>query len=247
MNEDSFNASFPETRWTVVLAVRNGGDTTIGYRALEELCRIYWPPLYGYARRLGNSREDAEDLTQGFLEHALKSEMLSSADESVGKLRNFLRKSFNNYIRNHHRSATAKMRGGALDFVRLESLQPVELELEQSALDHDTPDALYDRLCAMALVEASLAQLEAEHERGGKGALYATFKPYLDPQGADQQPHEAVAEKLGITPGNVRTTLFRLRRRFRELLRLLVRDTLHNATEAEIDEELASMRTALLR
>jgi RNA polymerase sigma factor (sigma-70 family) len=248
VNEDGFNSSFPETRWTMVLAVRHGGDTTVAYRALEELCRIYWSPLYGYARRLGNSREDAEDLTQGFLEHALKTDMLSTADESVGKLRNFLRKSFANYIRNVHRSATAKIRGGAVEFVRLDCLLPVELELEQSALDLATPDAVYDRLCAMALVEASLSQLEGEHERSGKAALFASFKPFLDPQAGDSKaPQEALAEKLGLTSGNVRIILSRMRKRFRVLLRLLVRDTLHNATEKEVDEELKAMRQVLVR
>ncbi len=232
----------------MVLAVRNGGDTTIGYRALAELCRIYWPPLYGYARRLGNPPADAEDLTQGFLQHALKTDMLSTADESVGQMRNFLRKSFNNYIRNTHRFANAKMRGGEVEFVRLENLRPVELELEQSTLDHSSPDALYDRLCAMALVEASLAELEAEHERAGKAALFTAFRPFLDPQGDDgKEPQEVLAERLGLSPGNVRIILSRMRKRFRVLLRQLVRDTLHQATEEEIDHELKAMREVLIR
>ena len=245
--EDSFNASFPETRWTVVLAVRHGGDTTIGYRALEELCRIYWPSLYGYARRLGNGPEDAEDLTQGFMEHVVKTEMLAAADESIGKLRSFLRKSFSNYIRNHHRAAVAVMRGGAAVSIRLETMKPVELELEQNAIDNASPDALYDRLCALALVDASLSLLEAEYHTQAKARLFAAFKPYLDPQNADTLPQDVLAETLGISSANVRTTLFRLRQRFRELLRSLVRDTLNNPSEADINEELKSMREALMR
>ena len=231
----------------MVLAVRNGGDTTLAHRALDELCRIYWSPLYGYARRLGNSAEDAEDLTQGFIEHVLKNNMLALADESLGKMRSFLRKSFSNYIRNNHRSAVAKIRGGDAVSVRLDSLRPVELELERNAIDNDTPDALYDRLCAMYLVEASLGQLEEEHDTPKKKELFAAFKPYLDPQNADTEPQEVLAESLGISLANVRTTLFRLRRRFRELLRSLVRDTLNNPSEHDINEELRAMRDALAR
>ena len=231
----------------MVLAVRQGGDTTIGYRALDELCRIYWQPLYGYARRLGNGPQDAEDLTQGFIEHVLKTDMLATADASVGKLRGFLRKSFGNYIHNVHRAAVAKMRGGNVVSVRLESLLPVELEVERNAIDNNTPDALYDRLCALALVEASLAQLEAEHKARDKAEMFAVIKPYLDPQNVDKVPQETLAETLGLSLPNVRTILFRLRQRFRELLRALVRDTLDSPSEADVDDEIKSMREALLR
>ncbi len=247
MTEENFNSAFPETRWTVVLALRQGGDTTLGYRALEELCRIYWQPLYGYARRLGNGPEDAEDLTQGFMEHVVKTEMLATADESVGKMRSFLRKSFSNYIRNNHRAAVAKMRGGDVISVRLETLGPVELEVENNAIDNASPDALYDRLCALALIEASLTQLEAEYDTKAKAELFAALKPHLDPKDGDVVPQETLAAALGISLPNVRTTLFRMRRRFRELLRSLVRDTLDRPTEADINEELKSMREALLR
>ena len=247
MPEESGNPLFPETRWTMVLALRNGGDTTIAHRALEELCRMYWPPLYGYARRLGNNTQDAEDLTQGFIEHVLTSNMLSTADEAVGKLRSFLRKSFSNYIRNNHRSATAQSRGGNAVSVPLDSLRPVELEVEQNAVDNDTPDALFDRLCALSLIEASFAQLEAENNTPKKKEVFAAFRPFLDPQNSDKEPQESLAQTLGISLSNVRTTLFRLRQRFRELLRSLVRDTLNNPTEQDITEELRSMRNALFR
>ncbi|MDB6140041.1 MAG: polymerase sigma-70 factor [Verrucomicrobiaceae bacterium] len=247
LSEEGSNASFPETRWTVVLALRHGGDTTLGHRALAELCRIYWSPLYGYARRLGNNPEDAEDLTQGFMEHVVKTEMLATADESIGKMRSFLRKSFSNYIHNNHRAAVAKMRGGDVISVRLETLRPVELELEHNAIDNASPDALYDRLCALALVEESLAHLEAEHRTTAKAVQFAAFKQFLDPQGMETVPQEVLAERLGMTLSNVRTTLFRLRQRFRELLRALVKDTLQNPSEEEINEELKSMRAALLR
>lgn len=247
MAEESSQSTFPETRWTVVLAARSGGDSVLARKALEELCRIYWTPLYGYARRLGNGPEDAEDLTQGFLEHALKTHMLSQADESIGKMRSYLRKSFSNYIRNNHRSAHAKFRGGDAVSVRLETLRPVELELEQNAINKDSPDALYDRLCAIALVEASLERLEAEHDTPKKERIFAAFKPFLDPQNADKEPQENLAEELGMSLANVRTTLFRLRKRFRELLRSLVRETLNNPSDNDVNDELRSLRDALIR
>jgi RNA polymerase sigma factor (sigma-70 family) len=247
VSEEGVNSAFPETRWTMVVALRKGGDSKLAYHALGEICRMYWSPLYGYARRLGNSPEDAEDLTQGFMEHVVKSDMLSIADRSVGMLRSFLRKTFSNYIRNNHRASVAKIRGGDVVSVRLETLQPVELEVERNAIDNESPDALYDRLCALALVEASLAQLEAEHESPAKMKMFAAFKPYLDPQSSETQPQEVLAEVLGISQANVRTTLHRLRQRFREVLRALVKDTLQSPTEAEINDELKSMREALLR
>ena len=247
MPDDSGSPHFPETRWTMVLALRNGSDTTIAHRALGELCCMYWWPLYGYARRLGNSPHDAEDLTQGFIEQILSTEMLSSADEGLGKLRSFLRKSFSNYIRNNYRTARSQSRGGGAVSVPLDSLRPVELEVEKNAVDNDTPDALFDRLCALSLIEASFAQLEAEHDTPKKKEAFAAYKPFLDPQNGDKEPQESLAEALGISLSSVRTTLFRLRQRFRELLRALVRDTLNHPTEKDIKDELRSMRNALLR
>ena len=56
---------FPVTRWSVVDAVGNGDSKIVG-EALEGICRDYWYPLYAFARRSGQTAEDAKDLTQGF-------------------------------------------------------------------------------------------------------------------------------------------------------------------------------------
>src|ERR1700722_14390588 len=56
---------FRSTRWEIVLAARDPADPEVS-RALAELCRTYWYPLYAFARRKGSTPEQAEDLTQGF-------------------------------------------------------------------------------------------------------------------------------------------------------------------------------------
>ena len=51
--------AFPPTRWSLVCSMR--GERA--EEALAELCRLYWLPLYAFARREGLNPENAEDVT----------------------------------------------------------------------------------------------------------------------------------------------------------------------------------------
>ena len=110
---------FDKTRWSMVLeAVQSRAPGAP--RALAELCRRYWRPLYVFARRRGRTPEDSEDLVQGFFEHLIGSHGLAAVDRSKGRFRSFLLASFQNFIAAETRRARAEKRGGRAQLIRLD-------------------------------------------------------------------------------------------------------------------------------
>ena len=89
---------FNPTKWSLIAAVRLGEQPRAG-QALEALCQAYWYPLYAYVRRLGHSREDAADLTQGFFVHLMDQNLFASANPERGRLRNLLLTSIKRFLR----------------------------------------------------------------------------------------------------------------------------------------------------
>jgi RNA polymerase sigma-70 factor (ECF subfamily) len=100
-------AVFTTTHWSVVLSAAAESSPT-GRDALEFLCSTYWPPLYAYARRVGNSPQDAQDLTQGFFLWLIEKGTLATADPDRGRFRSFLLGLFKHFI-GHEASSTALM------------------------------------------------------------------------------------------------------------------------------------------
>ncbi len=108
------NPQFPTTRWTGVLTALGTDDQNARREVLATLCQDYWYPLYAFARRTGRTAEDAEDLTQGFFAYALEHDVFSSADRKLGKLRTFLLRVFQRYVRDVQDREHAQKRGGGL-------------------------------------------------------------------------------------------------------------------------------------
>ena len=236
---------FPDTRWTVVKAMRHGGCPEAAYRALAELCGVYWCPLYAYARKAGHQPHDAEDLTQSFLVDVLERNVLASAEKERGRLRHLLLTCFNNHINNAQRVKGAIKRGGGLLHLSLDRLRELESESAFDAGTKDSPLAVFERQCAVELVERAMGALKAEQISLGRGELFTKLSGELHQPGLSEVKQEVLAGQVGMKPGTLRQTLLRLRRRFREILREQVRDTLDKPSDKEIDEELAALRAAL--
>lgn len=245
MKTHTQHGAFPVTRWSVVLSVREGGDVARGRLALEELCRIYWRPIYSYARFQGMTPFDAEDLTQSFFSFVLEKDLFSAADESLGKMRNYLLTAFGRHIKHWQRQAAALKRGGGKEILSIEaSLAEDELSIQPA--DHRTPESNYQRLCALRMIEAAVEQLANEQEAAGKGEAFQWLRPRLDPTRAGSGNDSELAAQLGMTHDAVRQSISRLRKRFREIMREMVAATLSEPTEASVQEELASLRNALV-
>lgn len=216
-----------------------------GRLALDELCKIYWRPIYSYARFQGLSPADAEDLTQSFFGFVLEKDLFANADASLGKMRNYLLTAFGRHIKHWQRQAGALKRGGGKEILSLEASQ-AEDELAIHPADNRTPEAIYQRMCALRIIEAAVEQLAQEQQEAGKGRHFELLRSRLDPTMAGSGNDAELAAQLGMTHDAVRQSISRLRKRFREIMRDLVAGTLDHPTEEMVQEELAALRNALV-
>jgi RNA polymerase sigma-70 factor (ECF subfamily) len=229
---------FPNTRWSVVLAAtqpHSPGST----EALEVICRAYWHPLYAYVRRCGHSPHDAQDLTQEFFRRLLEKRWLENADREKGRLRTFLILTLKHFIANEWRRASAQKRGGRQPHV------PLDTALAESAFAADqqlSPDEVFDRQWALTLLDLTLKKLQAEFTAAGKSRDYDTLKSCLMAEhGAID--YSAVAQQLGINASSTRVAVHRLRKRFRQLYREEITQTLVDG--ADLDGEMRHLAAAL--
>ena len=207
-------------------------------QALEQLCRTYWYPLYAYVRGSGYSPADAEDLTQEFFARLLAKDYLSAVHPERGKFRWFLLSAVKRFLINERERATAVKRGGNCPHIPFDG-EKAEERYRLDAADANTPDRLFDRAWAASLIQQTYVRLEEECVLEGKGALFAQLREFLSGDRAAQTYAETGAG-LEMTEGAIKVAVHRLRRRFRDLLREQVAQTVH--TPAELEEELCNLR-----
>jgi RNA polymerase sigma-70 factor (ECF subfamily) len=222
------------------LVLRAGGqDAPAARLALESLCKQVWFPLYGYVRRRGNSPEDSQDLVQGFITRLLESGDLATVSQERGRLRSFLLAALKHHIANHRRGAQALKRGGGVHVVPID-LQDAEGRFSAEPADLDTPDRAFDRRWAQDLLERVLVTLGDEFRAAGRRDLFLELEPSL----AGEMPSLIeVAKKLGMSHGAVKVAAHRLRKRYGELLRREIAQTLDRPEDVE--DEIQNLFEAL--
>ena len=223
-----------------MLAAGRGGSQQAEV-ALEELCHTYWYPLYAYVRRRGHSREDAEDLTQGFFARLLEKNYLEGITSDKGKFRSFLLVALKRYLANEWDRANRQKRGCGVTPLSLD-WQDAETRYQINPADNLSPDKLYDRAWAVIVLERVITRLRDENGVEGKAGLYEQLKPFLM-VGKSEIPYPQAAAALKMTEVAVRVAVHRLRRRYRELLREEIAQTLANPAQA--DEEMQALFSAL--
>ncbi|MGA2051672.1 MAG: sigma-70 family RNA polymerase sigma factor [Opitutales bacterium] len=231
---------FATTRWTVVLAA--GRETSPqAARALEELCGAYWYPLYAYVRRRGHGREDAEDLTQEFFARLLERDYLQAAARAKGRFRTFLLVAFQRFLANEWDRARAQKRGGGRPVLPLEA-ETAERRYQIEPVDELSADRIYERRWALTLIEETVGRLRREFAQAGKAGEFEQLKSFLT---ADREkiPYAELAVSLGQAEGALRVAVHRLRRRFRELFRQEIAQTV--SSPEEIEAELRHLLAAL--
>jgi DNA-directed RNA polymerase specialized sigma24 family protein len=234
--------SFATTHWSVVLAAGRRGSPQ-SEAALAALCQAYWFPLYAYVRRVGHSVNDAQDLTQDFFARLLEKQYLATADPQRGKFRCFLLTSLKHFLANAGDRAKARKRGGGVRHLSL-NLECGEsrVQLEPS---HDlTPEWLFERHWVLTLLHLVMGRLQAEYESSGKAEQFERLKGALTGSG-ERLPYAVLAAELGISEEAARQAASRLRKRYRELLREEVAQTL--AETGDVDEEIRNLFAAFGR
>ncbi len=219
------NDRFPPTRWSLI---RSAGEASSPqfHSSLDHLARLYWRPVYAYFRRKWNlSNEEAKDLTQDFFRSLCEKEVLARLTPERGRFRSYVLAALDNFARERHRSQGALKRGGgALTF----SLDAVE---GFDPPDGDPPDRIFLREWTRTVVQDAAAEMERE---GAKGYPLLLARD-LAPQEGEDAGYEALSRRFGISVPDVTVTLYRARRRLRELILERVRDSVTTSEEAEAE------------
>lgn len=238
MDADSTRpARFPATRWTIVMTAQGRGERA--RRALNELCELYWGPVYSFVRRKGHPPADAEDLTQGFFAELLARGSLDEVGAEKGRLRTFLLKALTRHMSHQSEKVRATKRGGgipalSLDFEKAEGMFVVEPG------HHLTPDLEFERQWALSLLDRALGEARAQAERAGRLPLFDELKGTISLDAATDS-YDEIAARHGMSAGAVKVAAHRLRQGFRVALRQMIAETV--ASEAEIDDEIQHLFT----
>jgi RNA polymerase sigma factor (sigma-70 family) len=236
----NFPREFTTTHWSVILLAGSAASAEAD-TALEHLCRTYWYPLYAYVRRQGHSVDDAQDLTQSFFARLLERKHLSLADPQRGRFRTFLLSSVKNFLINEWEKSRALKRGGGHTLFSWDD-QNAEGRYLAEPVDGLTPEHIYEKRWAVALLDQVMTRLRDQYTAHGKGQLFDALKPYVwDDVMADG--YDAISARLGLSEGSLRVAMHRLRESFRELLRAEIACTVESS--AEIDDELRHLVAAL--
>ena len=228
---------FLTTRWSMVLSAR--GDDSAAGSALEALCRGAWRPLYAFARRWGLSREDAEDAVQGFMATLLARRSLGNVVPGKGRFRSFLLAGMRNHLSDEKSRATAGKRGGGAVHFSLEA-DIAERGYAELAVEGESPERAFERVWAMEIMSRSRDRLAEECAAGGKAAVFAA----LFPDAANEpENYAAMSARLGLSETALRSLAMRLRRRWRDLIRAELAQTVSD--RAALEEEMTALRAAL--
>ena len=229
-------ARFPTTCWSRIVAARDRGTPGAG-EALQELCGAYWYPLYAFIRRRGHGPDEAIDLTQGYFARLLERGTVAAADPLRGRFRTFLLADCTRFLADRRAHDRAAKRGGGVAPLSIDA-RDAEGRYTREPAHGRTPERLFERAWAVALLDGVLARLRAEYERSGRGATFDALKGSLA-GGPGAESHAELARRLGTTAGAVQVAVHRLRRRYRDLVRAAIAATV--ADEAEVEDEIRAL------
>jgi RNA polymerase sigma-70 factor (ECF subfamily) len=232
--------TFRTTQWTLVLQA-GSDDSVIAAGALAELCQRYWFPIYAWVRRSGYPHADAADLTQSFFARIIENNVLAGLSPAeAARFRSFLLTSLKNFLISHWQSANRQKRGGGS---RIISLDDTADELYCSELtDHPTPDRLFDKRWAMSVVQLVLDRMGAEFIATEKPELFDPLKGTLTGDKLER-PYAEVARSFGLSEGAIKVAVHRMRKRFGELLRAEVAETVGD--DIDVKDEVRHLINAL--
>lgn len=223
---------FVTTHWSVVLRAREK-DSPDSATARERLCRTYWPPLYHYLRREGHSPQDAQDLTQEFLSRFLHQEWLDHLKDQRGKFRSFLLTFLKHFLSDQRDRANALKRGGGQTWISLDACEAEERDA-LGPVDGLSADQLYDRRWARAVMDEAARRLREEYAKRGKSELFEQLKD-VQPGEHGPQSYAEAGGALGLTEQAVKNAVHRFRRRYGELLRDEIAQTVDDPGEVEAE------------
>jgi RNA polymerase sigma-70 factor (ECF subfamily) len=231
--------TFTTTHWSVVLEAQS--ESPAAQRALEILCRTYWRPLYGFVRRLGLGREEAQDVIQEFFARLLEHRNLDTVRREKGRLRSYLLVSLKRLLASERRRASGVKRYESGPHIRLDELTEAEVT-EFELAEALSADRLFERRWALTVLEQVLSRLESEYRAANNGQLFECLKEFL--VGQQGRPLQAdIAAELGMTENAVKQAFHRFRQRYRLLLREEIAHTV--IAPGDVEDELRHLVSVL--
>ena len=232
---------FVTTQWTRVLEAR--GDSPEAKAVLSDLCAAYYAPAFAFIRRNAPDEDSARDLTQEFFARLLARHGVDSVDPARGRFRSFLLGAVKHFLANAHDHAHRLKRGAGQPIESLDPGTDTSPGLQLADPKAPSPDREFDRKWALTLLARALAVLAEEHKTAGKAGQFEALKPWLTGDTEDMSQADA-ARQLGLNEGAVKVAIHRLRRRFREVIKNEIAQTLSDP--ARVDLELHYLLEALL-
>lgn len=227
-------SSFATTHWTLVRAARSDGAEA--RRALTDLCTIYRGPVAAYLGKYRFDRLEHADAVQEFFMLVLESGLFQRADERKGSFRAYLLTSLRHFVARQLESQAAQKRGR--DF----SHSTLDNAIEVAEVDDQSPDAQFHREWASLILRRAVERLQSEADAAGKSGLFQRVVPFLT-EDAGRDDYQRVGDELGIRPNTIAVAVFRLRERFRVLVRREVAETVDS--EESLLDELSRLRNVL--
>jgi RNA polymerase sigma factor (sigma-70 family) len=238
--------AFATTRWSLILsAAKSESGEQKARDALEELCRIYWRPVFSFVCRRGYSTEDAQDLTQDFFVRILERNWLKHADRNRGRFRTLLLTSLQNFLVNAAERTHTCKRGGDVEFISWDdwmAAAPSQLSISNKTLDSLPAERLFDLRWATTVVEQALRRLREECERKDRLRLFYALSRHLTEE-RDEVSYANLSATLGVAETAVKNQLHIMRQRYRCLLRDEVAHTVENP--ADVEDEIRYLCAAL--
>ena len=231
-------SQFPTTQWSLVVAA---GDPqrAEARSALVSLCENYWYPLYAYVRRRGYPPDQAQDLTQAFFTRVLEGRYLGRAEPEKGRFRAFLLTSMKFFLADEADRDRAQKRGGG-NVLSLE-ISSGEARYQREPAHEDTPERIYEQRWALSVLDRVLERLRNEFVSHGRPEHFERLKVFL--LGQSDTPYAALAREMNTSEGALKVAIHRLRKRYRDLFRQEIAETVSDP--AEVESELRFLAAAL--
>jgi DNA-directed RNA polymerase specialized sigma24 family protein len=185
-------------------------------------------------RRQGYNSEEAQDLTQGFFALLIERRDFDAVRQEKGRLRSYLLTSLKHFLAKARRHELAIKRGEGRALVPLDELLARErADLEPA--DTLSAERIYERRWALALLKRALGRLEEEYRVAGDAPLFEKLKQMLTNEPGRSSQAE-IAQGMSMSENAVKQAFYRLRQRYRLLVREEIAHTV--AVPGDVEDEL---------
>jgi RNA polymerase sigma-70 factor (ECF subfamily) len=232
---------FRTTRWTQVSRAKV--ESPEGRRALAELCEGYYEPVAAFLRCQLRDADAARNLAHDFFAAVLEGGAIARADQDRGRFRSYLLGAVKHFLA-HHREAERRLkRGGGAESISLNDTDAGEARTVADATVL-SPDAAFDRQWALTVLARALEALRQECAGEGRAEFFEAVKPWLTGEAAHGD-QAALAASCGMNANALKVAVHRLKRRFRDVLKMEVAGTLDDpgAVESEMRSLFAALGT----